>query len=220
MRSVHDADGVRVLEDILGQQQLESLEAWAEQVTYQGVHHDRWRTVWRLGEGEPLRGPTWSTSAQDYRRDFDPAGNPLPEALEPLASVLRKLLLTGRNSLDRVSLTPWIYPQGTALGLHRDDGEFDGSYVFYFVPDWDIHWGGLLNCITEAPSAVVPARATLSVTAERSSVRSVGRGIWIAPVRNRLVTLAPHVRHFMSRVDRNAGDRPRLSIAGFIHRAT
>ena len=214
MRIAYNFHGLRVYEDVLALEQLRSLETWAEQVTYQGVHHERWRTVWRLGEGEPLRGPTWTTTSTGQADRAQ-----LPSALQPLAAVLRTVLLTGRNEFDQVSLTPWIYPQGTALGLHRDDGRFDGSYVFYFVPEWDIHWGGLLNCITEETPAIEPGRARLDPSVERSSVASVGRGMWIAPVRNRLVTLAPDLPHFISRVDQNAGDRPRLTIAGFIHRA-
>jgi hypothetical protein len=210
-----DAAGVRVFEDVLSDAHFKALQDWAQAVTYQGVHADRWRSVWRLGEGEPLRGPTWSIPGPP-----DPAADgpgDRPAALEPLAAVLRQLLLAERADTARVSLTPWIYPQGTALGLHRDDGQFDGSYIFYSVPEWDVHWGGLLHCLADAPDAPVPARAILDSTQERESVASVGRGFWVAPVRNRLVTLAPRVRHFISRVDPNAGDRPRTSIAGFVH---
>ncbi len=218
MRSLYDADGIRIFDDVLRAPELRTLQSWAELVPYQGVHHDQWRPVWRLGEGEPLRGPTWSTSATGSTNER-PADLGCPPALEPLATVLWRLLLHGPQRLARVSLTPWIYPRGTALGLHRDDGRFDGSYIFYSVPEWDVHWGGLLNCVTDAPDADVPPRAILDATAERLSVTSMGRGMWIAPVRNRLVTLAPHVRHFISRIDPSAGDRPRTSIGGFVHRA-
>lgn len=213
MRVAHDTDSVSVFDEVLAPEELRSLESWVEQITYQGVHHERWRTVWRLGEGEPLRGPTWTTSASGS------TGSQIPPALQPLAATLREVLLKGRNEHEELSLTPWIYPRGTGLGLHRDNGRFDGSYVFYLVQEWDVHWGGLLNCIIDDADAIEPRRAVLDPRTERSSVASVGHGMWIAPARNRLVTLGAEVPHFISRVDYNAGDRARVSIAGFVHRA-
>jgi hypothetical protein len=59
MRTVLAEGGVRIFDDVLSATEFAGLTSWAERVTYQGVHHDRWRTVWRLGEGEPWRGPTW-----------------------------------------------------------------------------------------------------------------------------------------------------------------
>jgi hypothetical protein len=218
MRSVYDADGICIFEEVLSEPELGALQSWAERVTYQGVHHERWRPVWRIGEGEPLRGPTWSIRPAGRAQEAQPPDQRCPPALAPLAAVLQRLLLSGPQGDARISMTPWIYPRGTALGLHSDDGQFDGSYIFYTVPDWDVHWGGLLHCVDEALGAEVPPRAILDASAERVSVTAMGRGTWIAPVRNRLVTLAPHVRHFISRVDPNAGDRPRTTIAGFLHR--
>ena len=218
MRSVYDADGICIVEEVLSEPELWALQSWAERVTYQGVHHERWRSVWRIGEGEPLRGPTWSILAVGHSPEAQRPDQSCPPALAPLAAVLQRLLMSGREDDVRVSMTPWIYSRGTALGLHSDDGQFEGSYIFYTVPDWDVHWGGLLHCVAEAPGADVPPRAILDATAERVSVTATGRGIWIAPVCNRLVTLAPRVRHFISRVDPNAGDRSRTTIAGFIHR--
>lgn len=217
MRSVYDADGVRIIEDVLGESELRTVQSWAEQVTYQGVHHDRWRTVWRIGEGEPLRGQTWSVFAVGGSARARQEEDKCPRALAPLAAILRGLLLSGRAGDDRVSMTPWIYPRGTALGMHCDAGHLRGSYIFYTIPEWDVHWGGLLHCVSEVANAEVARQAILDATPERASVTATGRGIWIAPVRNRLVTLAPHVRHFISRVDPSAGDRPRTSIAGFVH---
>jgi hypothetical protein len=214
--STYSADGISVYDAVLTDDEFRTLQQWAELARYQGVHHEQWRSVWRHGEGEPLRGPTWSIPTQDVSTGNAP-GN-LPTALWPLAVTLVRTLREASRTFAGVSLTPWIYPTGTALGLHKDDGSFAGSYIFYTVPEWDVHWGGLLHCVADPPDAEVPRRAILDMTAERRSVSSVGRGPWIAPAANRLVTLAPHVRHFISRVDPNAGDRPRTSIAGFLHR--
>ncbi len=219
MREVFDQSGVRVFEDTLERSDLVALQAWAEGVRYRGVHADHWHPVWRLGDGEPLRGPTWLTSS-DEATASDPQARSererRPSALEPLAEALRALLLVGPDHGARVSMTPWIYPRGTGLGLHRDDGHFAGSYVFYFVREWDVHWGGLLNCVVE-PHHAGTNRAVFDATMERASLSSTGPGVWIPPACNRLVVLAPHVRHWISRVDANAGDQARLSIGGFVH---
>ena len=216
MREVLDRRGVRVYEDTLAPPQLARLRRWADQVTYRGVHADGWRPVWRLGDGEPLRGPTWSVGADPSEEQAAEA--PVPTALHPLAEVVRALLLVGDDARARVSLTPWVYPRGTGLGLHRDDGRFGGSYVYYFGPEWDVHWGGLLNCVVEPPTDADGARAVFDPTDERRSLHAAVGGLWIAPAPNRLVVLAPHVRHFISRVEADAGDRARLSIGGFVHR--
>jgi hypothetical protein len=220
MRDIYHQGGIRVIDDVLGAGDFAALVPWAERATYRSVHNDRWRTVWRLGDGAPLRGPTWMTSSLDDEGGLEAAADPCPAELEPLSALLRRLLLNGARHSARISLTPWIYPQGTALGLHRDDGDLDGSYVFYFSPEWDVSWGGLLHCMIEPAEADLPRRAVFDPAAERASVPPAGPGIWIAPAPNRLVILQAHVRHFISRIDPNAGDRPRLSIAGFIHRRT
>lgn len=224
MRQIHVSKGIRVFDGVLASRDLGRLHTWAEGLNYRSVHHSRWRTVWRLSDGEPLRGPTWwaDRTSRGCFRDDDHGGAAVePDAqaaeLEPLADALGEMLLTGGRAHARVSITPWIYPAGTGLGLHRDDQPFDGSYVFYFSPDWDVHWGGLLHCLTEGEQSSATPRAVLLAEDERASVARAVGGIWIAPVNNRLVVLEPDVRHFVSRVDAAAGDRPRLSFAGFVH---
>jgi hypothetical protein len=213
MAQVADTQGVKVSDAVLQDTDVEQLLSWAETVEYRGVHDGKWRSVWRLGDGEPLRGPTWTIS-EDAGMGHD---DTLPLALRPLAGALRRLVLPGAGGC-KLSLTPWIYRPGTALGLHRDDRAFNGSYVFFLTREWDVHWGGLLHCLADTPAASTPPRAVLDMTAERRSVSETGRGLWIAPAWNRLVFIAPWVRHFISRIDANAGDRVRVTIGGFLHK--
>lgn len=216
MREVQRSEGITVLDDVLPHEAFERLRGWSETVQYQGVHHQSWRTVWRHGEGEPLRGPNWVMSLGP-----SPAAAPdseLPSPLVPLAATLRGVVPTGSGRVRDVTLTPWIYPRGTGLGLHVDDDPYAGSYIYYTVPEWDVHWGGLLHCLADTPGTQVVPRGVLDLGAERRSVAAVGQGTWVSPVPNRLVLVAPEVRHFISRVDPNAGDRPRTSIAGFFRR--
>ncbi len=213
MAEVTGMEGVKVFEGVLQEADVARLLSWAETVEYRGVHDGKWRSVWRLGDGEPLRGPTW-TIGEDGRPGRE---DNLPPALRPLADALRRLVLQGAGDC-KLSLTPWIYRPGTALGLHRDDRAFNGSYVFFLTREWDVHWGGLLHCLADGSAESAPARAVFDMTAERRSVSETGHGAWIAPAWNRLVVIAPRVRHFISRIDANAGDRARVTIAGFLHK--
>src|SRR5258708_37142789 len=131
MREVYNADGIRVVEDVVSESQMQTLQSWAEHVKYQGVHHERWRPVWRIGEGEPLRGPTWSVPTAGCEPEGKRTARSYPVALAPLADMLQHLLLSGRPGHAWVSMTPRIYPRGTALGLQRDAGDFAGSDLFY-----------------------------------------------------------------------------------------
>ena len=217
MREVLRQAGIVVLDDVLPEADFQRLRNWSETVQYQGVHHHSWRTVWRHGEGEPLRGPNWVLPLGG--RSAGPHDEPLPAALRPLAAVLERVAPKPAPPPRDMTVTPWIYPSSTALGLHVDDDPYEGSYIYYTVPEWDVHWGGLLHCIADPAGTHLVARGVLDLAAERRSVAAVGHGSWVGPGPNRLVLVEPQVRHFISRVDQNAGDRPRTSIAGFFRRA-
>jgi 2OG-Fe(II) oxygenase superfamily len=207
-----NGDGLSIIDRLLSEDEVERMLAWLNGLSFKSVHHDGWRSVWRLLEGVPLRGPTWTIGSEGLPADH-------PPALAPLTRKLIELRLRDRPA-QRVSLTPWLYPAGTALGLHRDDRDFDGAFVYYLTREWDVHWGGLLGCVTEVNDRPLPARAILDPANERSSVAQSGYGRWIAPAWNRLVLIEPNTRHFISRVDAAAGDRVRITIAGFFHNAT
>lgn len=200
---------LEVFDHVLAEADAHRMLSWLDTLSYRSVHQENWRTVWRLLEGMPLRGPTWTTDGESESN--------IPPPLAPLVTALSRLAQNFRQGY-RVSLTPWLYPSGTALGLHRDDGDFDGSFVYYLTREWDVHWGGLLGTVIEAGQAPKLARAILDPSVERRSVALSGQGQWIAPAWNRLVLIPSDVRHFISRVDITAGDRVRISIGGFFHR--
>jgi len=202
---------LHIVDAVLAEQDAERLLAWLETVRYRSVHHEGWRTVWRLLEGSPLRGPTWIAGGERNEE--------MPPALIPLVTALTEIALRDRPGYQ-VSITPWLYPVGTALGLHQDDGDYDGAFVFYLTREWDVHWGGLLSCVTELQTARPSPRAILDPGRERASVAGSGQGQWVAPAWNRLVLIAPQVRHFISRVDAAAGDRVRITLGGFFHPQT
>jgi hypothetical protein len=204
---------VSVYDDFLGAGAAHDVLSWLDGLTYKSVHAEGWRSVWRLTGASVLRGPTWSV---DCNGDPGPEG-PIPIPLRAFARSLGDLVLRD-DAQWLVSMTPWIYPVGAGLGLHRDDRRYRGAYSYYLTPEWDVHWGGLLLAVADSPAAILPERAVFDARQERESVAEVGRGSWVLPAWDRLVVIPSHVRHSVTPVDAAAGDRPRISIAGFIHK--
>ncbi|PEQ11328.1 hypothetical protein B2G71_17340 [Novosphingobium sp. PC22D] len=206
-------DRVSVTNNLLGEEQARSLLAWFERLSFKSVHEKRWKSVWRLTEKPALQGPTWTADAHGNGVNTE-----LPEPLQPLAREIARAMLDPRSNAWIVSLTPWIYPVASGLGLHRDDTLYDGAYTYYLTREWDVHWGGLLLLVPDDPDSPPVRRAVFEPEEERRSVAQIGHGSWILPSFDRLVTIPPHVRHAITRVEPAAGDRVRLSVAGFVHR--
>jgi hypothetical protein len=207
-----DSEQLIVHDDFLDEAAAREIFAWLDSLVYKSVHSEGWKPVWRLTDASVLRGPTWSVG-------FDGSPGPegeLPLPLQALGHRIAQLVLEAGTQW-MVSMTPWIYPVGSGLGLHRDDRRYRGAFSYYLTPEWDIHWGGLLLALANGPAAAMPKRAVFDPGRERRFVGKVGRGSWVLPAWNRLVVIPPDVHHSVTRVDTAAGDRSRISIAGFVH---
>lgn len=125
----------------------------------------------------------------------------------------------------RVSAAPWVYPMGSGLSLHADSQRYSGSYVFFLHPRWGLHWGGYLMIFNPARYAVSPTTPYsegfvlpwLSDDVETRTFADPGLAVSVFPKPNRLVLISRNAYHMVSRVDVNAGQNPRVSIAGFFH---
>jgi Rps23 Pro-64 3,4-dihydroxylase Tpa1-like proline 4-hydroxylase len=138
--------------------------------------------------------------------------------------------VVGRPVRDgqEATLGPWIYPQDSGLSLHQDTGRapvgqyFTGSYTYYVNRTWNLHWGGWLMLLDPAeatPTATVGGFGVsppwLADDLERAWVDGPGIATAVLPAPNRIVFISPAVRHLITRVDRNAGQHARVSLAGF-----
>lgn len=204
------------------------------------VHAERCRKVWRLNDGFPLQGKTYyynaGPSIPGTERQSYPTGTVLDEFYEAMMDAAEDFAaIVGRQGVEWLSVTaaPWVYPVGSALSFHQDSGEsskhhtYMGAYSFYVHPSWNIHWGGWLIVFEEASlplwnmdkrTAVFPP--WLSDDSEQHLVSEPGVARCIAPAPNRVVFIGPNTPHLISRVDANAGSKPRVSIAGFFLKNT
>lgn len=138
----------------------------------------------------------------------------LIEKVLELAGALPEHLGLPDHDWDTVTLTGWMYPKGAALSWHNDGGRYKGAFTFYAHEEWDPHWGGLFLV-----SDRMAAGGAFSGHAELLNAKgSVGR--YFLPLPNRCIVIKGGAFHTVTRVDENAGDRVRLSVAGFFTRAT
>ncbi|WP_437569832.1 2OG-Fe(II) oxygenase [Sorangium sp. So ce542] len=192
--------------------------------------------VWRVRDGFPLRTSLNLFYFTDERRK--PAGPwvyPTATALDRFVDALNARMSEvahfvgqpGRD-WDRFSVTGWRYPRETGLSLHDDGSEtYSAAYVYFVHPRWDIHWGGLLVLLDAAANARLAAhkrdRDALAYyrkkwadpTDENALVEEPGLARCVFPRRNRLVLIAPDAYHLVTKVNIDAGDTARLSLAGF-----
>jgi hypothetical protein len=116
-----------------------------------------------------------------------------------------------------IFLSPWLYPVGSALTLHRDGGAYSGAFTYFAHPRWGVHWGGELLILDDelSPAPPRPQGAT-GWLAEDEIPAGLAMCVFARP--NRLVLVGPDRPHLMTRVDVNAGDHVRTTLAGFFLR--
>jgi hypothetical protein len=223
MRLVHaDRDAV-VVDDLLSPDSFAGIGREIAAGDYVSVHARGWDKAWRHGDGFPLRG-----SAVYY----DPtAALRRPGARYPTSSVVDEFIdavrriaahyphVVGQEGTDWIAmfLSPWLYPVGSGLSLHRDSGDYSGAFTYFAHPRWGIHWGGELLLLNDEPEAPQPAMTKRRWMDEDEMGSQLATCVFPRP--NRLVVIAPTRPHLIRRVDVNAGDRVRTSLAGFFLRS-
>jgi Rps23 Pro-64 3,4-dihydroxylase Tpa1-like proline 4-hydroxylase len=197
------------------------------------VHGHGWRKAWRINDGYPLQGGTVYAAPDNLlqagpQRARYPTGTDMDLFIEQIFCVLPEVeKIIGSMGGDWFAFTasPWIYPRGTALSLHQDGHHYSGAFTYFAHSHWNVNWGGYLLVLdpqTRRPSATETPAEThlgwLDETVENRRVWDPGLARCIFPKPNRLVFISPDAEHLLSRVDANAGNHSRLSIAGFFHR--
>jgi Rps23 Pro-64 3,4-dihydroxylase Tpa1-like proline 4-hydroxylase len=226
-----------VIDNFLPMQLFEEVFRFCNSIDYSMVHTNKVRKVWRLHDGLPLHSETYH-----YKSDLEVGGGP---RVYPTDTVLDRVIEAMLRSADaaaqavgrpvadwqELTLGSWVYPVGSGLSLHQDTGKrgkqsYTGSYTFYVSPEWNLHWGGwLLVFDGREAAAAAGARSGLAVSPpwlgdelEQSLVRDYGLATAILPTPNRIVFISPRAPHMITRVDQNAGNHPRVSLAGFFLR--
>jgi hypothetical protein len=219
------SDQMMVFDDVLSHENFSALHAHLNSLEYRSVHASAWRKVWRLHDGNPLTTAAgWFLTEQEAQRGniVFPTGTPIDRLVEAIAdNAERAQHLIGSSPADwkRFSFASWIYPPGSGLSLHQDGHVYTGAYVFFAHRQWRTHWGGQLIVLdpeTAAPEGSANCFFDDDAEAARVMVPGIGRVIFARP--NRLVLLSPTAQHLITRVDGNAGQYARVSIAGFFHK--
>lgn len=223
MNVVHAGRDVVVVDDVLDRPSFAAIGQALLHGRYDSVHARGWDKAWRLCDGTPLRG------AGVY---YDPTGaQARPGARYPTASIVDTFIdvvralttqhpqIVGTEGVEWSSmfLSPWLYPVGSALTLHRDGGAYSGAFTYFAHPRWGVHWGGELLILDDEPSPAPrqPQGAT-GWLAEDELHGGLATCVFARP--NRLVLVGPDRPHLMTRVDVNAGDHVRTTLAGFFLR--
>ena len=220
---------VVVYDDVLSPQDYTKLFRHLNSAEYRSVHHEGWRKVWRLHDGNPLRsGVAWyypvPPSPPSNEKIF-PTQTPIDAIVAWIADKLPEIqAVVGTASVQwsRFSFAPWVYPTGSGLSLHRDGNKYSGAFTYFAHRKWGLHWGGhllVLDPLT-AQRAVDGGEQFpfLSDEDETARVFNPGLALTVLAKPNRIVFLSPDAQHALTRVDMNAGQEPRLSVAGFFHK--
>ena len=198
--------------------------------------------AWHIQDRFPLRSTTnWFF---DPRQDLRQASLPLDvqaAAITPLDGFMQAVFdfqqqhipFIGQHGSDwqDFSTTAWIYPPGTGLSMHNDGvNVYRGAYAYFLNDEWRSHWGGLLIVMDQAVNRAVQEhenhtdpqiwyrrRWLHENELEQLMLEAGGLGTCIFPRRNRIVFLDGNVYHMVTRINEEAGDHLRLSLAGFFN---
>ena len=220
-------DQAMIYDDFLPKSDFEPLLEHAGSTDYTLVHKEGWHKSWHVTDGLPLVGQATyfreNGAYQDYESSRYPTRTPLDRLIEAIDGVADDAEpLVGKRDVrwKGMALWPFLHPRGTALSLHRDHTIYSGAIIFYVHQQWDIHWGGHLLVLDPRTGGGVgfhePGLYTfLSDENENQLVSEPGIALCILPKPNRLVFLRETAFHMITRVDADAGDRPRVTLSGF-----
>jgi hypothetical protein len=213
---------IRIYDDFLPQEAFEALLHHATLDSYAIVHRDEWCKVWRLGDGLPLHGTTTYYRAdaslhEDHETLRYPSGTPLDAFIDGVNAVAGEAAGIVGETWAGMTVTSWVYPLGSGMSLHRIGDTYTGSYAYFVHREWNFHWGGQL-LILDPRTGNGDRSDWLSGGDETRAGMEPGLATCILPKPNRLVFIAPGVQHMITRVDVNAGNHPRVTLAGYFLR--
>ncbi len=193
--------------------------------------------AWHLQDRFPLRSDkSWimpATQPADNKPDWViPTGTPIDSFMQAVeAFQAQRVPFVGRRgeSWDEFSSTAWIYPPGTGLAMHTDGSNvYAGAYAYFLNDTWRSHWGGFLIVMDQAVNQFVAKKEKAQEgmrwyrrrwlnenELEEFMLEAGGMGRCIFPKANRIAFLGNTTYHMVTRVNEEAGDCVRLSLAGF-----
>jgi hypothetical protein len=203
---------VVVYDDFLTADHAELVWELVKSENYRSQRTTEWYKVWRLGDGAPLGGRDYSYRAGPFGNDID---HVIAAAVQH-AAVTPDLVPPGW--IDFV-LRPYLYPRGTKLSWHNDAGHYSAAFTYYAHPYWASTWGGELLVLAAPSENALAVDSALDHRREDEFLMATGTGYFVSPRPNRAIFLKGGTLHALNRVDADAGDHVRCSIAGFFVRS-
>ncbi len=212
--------GLLVVDNLVPAHSLHYIRNEMARGDYRSVHSPIWSKVWRLWDGEPLRGapvvydPQSLYTGEARRYPTFTSVDVLVDQILGMAAQHSDIVGTEGSNWKALFLASWIYPVGSALSRHVDGVRYSGAFTWFAHPRWGAHWGGELVVETADEGQDISPELEPWVLEDGTDC---GRGIatMVSPLPNRLVLIGPNRPHRIARVDANAGARVRSSIAGF-----
>jgi len=232
-----------VIDDFLPNEQYNSLRDFLVCEDYKHINTSgKISRAWHIQDRFPLRSDTsWILRTRQPDGDkpdwMIPTGKPIDGFMQAVQTFQAdRIPSMGAFGVDwqQFSATGWIYPPGTGLAMHADGANvFAGAYVYFLNETWRSHWGGLLVVMEAAVNRHVAdyvsshdglqlyrRRWLHENPLEQLMLEAGGVGRVVFPKANRIVFLSNQALHMVTRVNEEAGDCVRLSLAGFFsHRA-
>ena len=168
-----------------------------------------WSRIWRWSGQPPVSGPEHLFSKSPFHNHFDivaacflDVANDLIDLIGPTWSDLRMHSQFGGRGVK----TAW----------HLDSKNV-GAFSYYPHPRWGLNWGGELMIANEPSERVgMPTSRKMEYEWEQNHLMKHGAGVYIAPLPNRCVVMAPNLFHSVARIDPDAGDAIRCCVVGFL----
>ena len=184
-----------------------------------------WRKVYRLQDGNPLRGPSFEFefSEKSVGNDKD-----IYFFINNFIRHNQKIQSFFKDKIEKFHVSLNAFPAGTALSWHKD-GRCKGAFIYYVHPVWGAHWGGELlvaegknsalpigkKYVSESEQKIVPPAFDPSHDNRCLLEEAHGRYFMAKP--NRLILLKPNTNHMVKPVTNSAGAHMRCSISGFFY---
>ncbi|WP_257453439.1 2OG-Fe(II) oxygenase [Archangium lipolyticum] len=235
MKATYIDEQVAVFDDVLSPEDFKNFWNYCQNETWESVHAQTRLGVFRLDDGDPLWGKQVAWPSMPLEGMLPPGLDlskaplkfyPTRKAIDPVLEAIKARCphvtsLIGKEGEDwaGISVRPYIYPRGSGVSWHADNGPYSGAVIFYAHPEWNVLWGGELliadpsTKLVEAPGAGVHQR--LDNRAENEEILRNGFGRYVMPKPNRIVFIAPGYRHMIAKVTPAAGNHARVSVAGF-----
>jgi hypothetical protein len=234
---VFESKGAVVIDNFLPEAMYRSLHQHMLRADYHYINTSKVSRAWHIHDGFPLGS---DESAFYYA---DPSIRPIEGGLNyPSKTVFDPFIesilatqpdvqhITGQKARDwwHFSVTGWLYPPGTGLSLHEDgSGVYSGAYVYFLNPEWKPHWGGHLLLMNERSNEKMRQYQSDNdksdvyrakwMHANRTDELIMDEGLahCVFPKGNRIVFIASDAYHMVTKVNEQAGDNVRMSLAGF-----